>query len=70
MRGVDEVDVLAAEQVFHLAHFEFALGETGVAAVGLAFVADGSQAVRVDGETEQLVLVLLECTGQLQQRGK
>ena len=57
MRGIDVRDVFAAEQVFHLAHLELALGVAGVAAVGLALVADGGQAVGVDGQAEQLVLV-------------
>ena len=59
-------DVFALEQVFDFAHFEFALGKAGVAAVGLAFVADGGQPVRVDGQAEQFVFVLAQGGGQLQ----
>src|SRR5690606_8211742 len=66
MRGVEERDVLALEQLLHLAHLELALGEAGVAAVGLALVADGGEPVRVDGQAEQLLLVHLEGVGQLQ----
>jgi hypothetical protein len=50
-------DVLAAEQVFHFAHFELALGVARIAAVGLALVADRGEAVGVDGQAEQLVLM-------------
>lgn len=55
MRGIDVRNILAAEQIFHLAHFKFALGVARIAAVGLAFVADGGEAVRVDGQAEQFV---------------
>ena len=59
-------DVLSAEQALHLAHFELALGEARIAAVGFALVADGGEAVRVDGQAKQLVMVLLEYRRQLQ----
>ena len=49
MRGIDVGDVFLAEQVLHLAHFELALGEAGIAAVGFAFVANRRQPVGVDG---------------------
>ena len=57
MRGIDVRNVLATEQILHLAHFELALGVARIAAVGLALVADRGEAVRVDGQAEQLVLV-------------
>ena len=57
MRGIDVCNILATEQIFHFAHFELTLGIAGVAAVGLALVADGREAVRVNGQAEQLVLV-------------
>ncbi len=66
MRGVDVGNVLPAEQVLYLAHFELALGKAGVAAVGLALVADGREAVGVDGQAEQLVVVLFQHRRQLQ----
>ena len=58
MRGIDVGNVLPAEQALYLAHFELALGKAGIAAVGLAFVADGGEAVWVDGQAEQLAVVL------------
>jgi len=63
MRGIDVRNVLSTEQIFHFAHFEFALGIAGVAAVGLALVADGRQAVRVDGQPEQLVRMRAQAVG-------
>ena len=57
MRGIDIGNVLAAEQVLHLAHLKFALGVARIAAVGLALIADRGKAVRVDGQAEQFVLV-------------
>src|SRR5690554_3824528 len=66
MRRVDVRDILAAEQVFHLANLEFALGETGIAAVGATLIANARQPVRVDGQPEQLVLVRTQRCGELQ----
>src|SRR5690606_41698157 len=43
----------------------FALGEAGVAAVRAALVTNARQPVGVDGQTEQLVLVVFESGGQL-----
>src|SRR5690606_26917550 len=66
MRRADVRDILAAEQVFHLANLEFALGETGIAAVGATLIANARQPVRVDGQSEQLVLVRTQRCGKLQ----
>ncbi len=56
-------NIFAAEQALYLAHLEFALGEARIAAVGFALVTDRGQAIGVDGQAEQLVLVGLEGRG-------
>ena len=53
-------DVFALEQAFNLTHFKLTLGKAGVAAIGLAFVANGGEPNRIDGQAEQLVLVGLQ----------
>lgn len=63
MRGVDEGDIFATEQTFHFTHLELTLGEAGVAAVGLAFMADGGKAIWIDGQAEQLVAVFFSDSG-------
>src|SRR5690606_1437079 len=66
MRRVDVGNVFAAEQVFHFADFELALGEAGITAVGFALVANRGQAIRIDGEAEQLLPIGLQHRGKLQ----
>lgn len=66
MRGVDEGDVFTAEQTLHFAHFELALGIAGIAAIGLALVADSGEAIRIDGQAEQLFAVFFQLIRKLQ----
>lgn len=59
-------NVFPAEQIFHFPHLELALGIARITAVGLAFVTDRRQPVRVDSQAKQLVLMGAQHRRQLQ----
>ena len=58
-------NVFTLEQTLNLTHFKLALGVAGILAIGFALVANGGQAVRVDGQAEQLVFVFTQAAGSL-----
>lgn len=66
MCGVDIRNAFLVEQGFGRTNLNLALLNGGIAAVGLALVANGAEPLRVDGQSEQLAFVLLEGGGQTQ----
>lgn len=66
MGRIDIRNAFLVEHGLGGADFHFTLLDGCIAAVGLAFIPDGAEPFRVDGQAEQLALVLLEGTGQAQ----
>ena len=57
MRGVGVRHAVAAEHGLRFRHFAAAGGKAGIRRIGAALLTDVVQALRLDGEPEQLVLI-------------
>lgn len=66
MRGIDMRNILPPEQILHFPYLKLALRKARIPTIRLPLMPNSRQPVRIDSQTKQLVLMILQRRRQLQ----